>query len=202
MSAEILDPNSERGQQAIRNAAYLKPTTQGDPPPRPNFDGWANDIGALRENVGFDNYTALIAEALTTAYEQGHQAALVTRPEPRAQEPQWLPIDDAPRNGLRFRARLADGSEREVQWAPFDGWRATEDWQKVEPTHWLSVAVRPASAPELDYVEVLKSAKAIVNASVLYKKFINGTPLENDIAVWMADFVFEQLRGRVDQQDG
>jgi hypothetical protein len=33
VSVKILDPSSECGQQAIRNAAYLKPTTQGDPPP-------------------------------------------------------------------------------------------------------------------------------------------------------------------------
>jgi len=42
--------------------------------------------------------------------------------------------------------------------------------------------------PKLDYVAILKEAKQIVNNSVLYRKFIDGTPLENDIAVWMADF--------------
>jgi len=39
-----------------------------------------------------------------------------------------------------------------------------------------------------DYVSLLKAAKEHVNASVLYRRFIDGTPLENDIAVWMADF--------------
>lgn len=34
----------------------------------------------------------------------------------------------------------------------------------------------------------LAEAKAIVNGSPLFKKFIAGTPLENDIAVWMAGF--------------
>jgi len=33
MTLEIIDPNSVKGQQAIRNAAFLTPTTQGDPPP-------------------------------------------------------------------------------------------------------------------------------------------------------------------------
>ncbi len=37
-------------------------------------------------------------------------------------------------------------------------------------------------------IELLNRAKAIVRSSVLYERFINGTPLENDIAVWMADF--------------
>jgi hypothetical protein len=43
-----------------------------------------------------------------------------------------------------------------------------------------------------DYVALLKAARAHVEASVLYKRFISGTPLENDIAVWMADFASEQ----------
>jgi hypothetical protein len=43
-----------------------------------------------------------------------------------------------------------------------------------------------------DYVALLKAARAHVEASVLYKRFISGTPLENDIAVWMADFAAEQ----------
>jgi len=42
-----------------------------------------------------------------------------------------------------------------------------------------------------DYVALLKAAKEHVNNSVLYKRFISGTPLENDIAVWMADFAAE-----------
>lgn len=47
----------------------------------------------------------------------------------------------------------------------------------------------------LDYVKVLNDAKAIVRASVLWKRFIDGTPLENDIAVWMADFAFQVAEG-------
>lgn len=34
----IVDPQSERGQQMIRNAAYERPTTQGDPPPEDDTD--------------------------------------------------------------------------------------------------------------------------------------------------------------------
>ena len=39
-----------------------------------------------------------------------------------------------------------------------------------------------------DYVSLLREARRLVEGSVLYKRFIDGTPLENDIAVWMADF--------------
>lgn len=39
-----------------------------------------------------------------------------------------------------------------------------------------------------DFVSALKEAKAIVAAYPLHKKFIDGTPLQNDIAVMMAEF--------------
>lgn len=42
--------------------------------------------------------------------------------------------------------------------------------------------------PSYITVELLNRAKALVRESVLFKRFIDGTPLENDIAVWMADF--------------
>jgi len=53
-------------------------------------------------------------------------------------------------------------------------------------------AAVPSPQP-FDYVAVLKDAKQIVNASVLYRRFIDGTPLENDIAVWMADFAAKHV---------
>jgi len=44
-----------------------------------------------------------------------------------------------------------------------------------------------------DYVALLAEAKRRVRASVLWKRFIEHTPLENDIAVWMADFAAEAI---------
>ncbi len=44
------------------------------------------------------------------------------------------------------------------------------------------------NTPSYLTVELLNRAKTVVRESVLYKRFIDGTPLENDIAVWMADF--------------
>lgn len=39
-----------------------------------------------------------------------------------------------------------------------------------------------------DFVVKLKEAQTVVEASPLWKKFIDGTPLSNDIAVWMCEF--------------
>lgn len=43
-------------------------------------------------------------------------------------------------------------------------------------------------ARPFDFVGVLKEAKKIVAAYPLHRKFIDGTPLQNDIAVMMAEF--------------
>jgi len=39
------------------------------------------------------------------------------------------------------------------------------------------------------WVDLLKAAEQIVKDKFLYKRFIDGTPLANDIPCWMADFV-------------
>ena len=38
------------------------------------------------------------------------------------------------------------------------------------------------------WVDLLKEAQQIVESKVLWKRFIDGTPLSNDIACWMAAF--------------
>lgn len=43
-------------------------------------------------------------------------------------------------------------------------------------------------ARPFDFVSALKEAEAIVASYPLHKKFIDGTPLQNDIAVMMAEF--------------
>ena len=48
----------------------------------------------------------------------------------------------------------------------------------------------------LDYVQLLAEAKQRVRSSPLWHRFIEHTPLKNDIAVWMADFAAEQTDGR------
>ena len=37
-------------------------------------------------------------------------------------------------------------------------------------------------------IDLQKKAQQIVESKALWKKFIDGTPLSNDIACWMADF--------------
>ena len=39
-----------------------------------------------------------------------------------------------------------------------------------------------------DYLQAHTEAEQFVRGSLLWKRFIDGTPLSNDIAVWMADF--------------
>lgn len=50
----------------------------------------------------------------------------------------------------------------------------------------------------MDYVRLLNEADDIVKSKHLYKRFIESTPLENDIAVWMADFASAQLESDLD----
>lgn len=47
--------------------------------------------------------------------------------------------------------------------------------------------------PPLDWVAMLKDAIGIVKSKPTYKRFIDGTPLSNDVPVWMADFAVVQV---------
>ena len=46
---------------------------------------------------------------------------------------------------------------------------------------------QPAQEP-VAWADLLKEAQQIVESKFLWKKFIDGTPLANDIAFWMVDF--------------
>jgi hypothetical protein len=51
---------------------------------------------------------------------------------------------------------------------------------------------KPAPVQEpVAWVDLLKQAEEIVRSKSLWKKYINGTPLANDIAVWMVSFAQE-----------
>jgi hypothetical protein len=41
------------------------------------------------------------------------------------------------------------------------------------------------------WTDLLKQAEEVVRSKSLWKKYIDGTPLANDIAVWMASFAQE-----------
>ena len=43
----------------------------------------------------------------------------------------------------------------------------------------------------VNWLTMLQEAQAIVEGKYLFKRFIDGTPLSNDIAVWMLDFALK-----------
>ena len=43
------------------------------------------------------------------------------------------------------------------------------------------------------WVDLLKQAEEVVRSKSLWKKYIDGTPLANDIAIWMASFAQEHV---------
>jgi DNA-binding MarR family transcriptional regulator len=53
---------------------------------------------------------------------------------------------------------------------------------------WIKRCASQVEEP-VDYVKLLQEAEQIVRSKPTWKRFIDGTPLANDIAVWMADFV-------------
>ena len=55
----------------------------------------------------------------------------------------------------------------------------------------------PIKLPDL--TQLMKDADRIVKDKPTYAKFIDGTPLSNDIAVWMAVFAHYECRLAVEQ---
>ena len=51
------------------------------------------------------------------------------------------------------------------------------------------------------WVDLLKAAEQIVKDKFLYKRFIDGTPLANDIPCWMADFAKQYTHPQPKQSD-
>lgn len=56
------------------------------------------------------------------------------------------------------------------------GKQAIKDLESQEPVAWITLQ---------------KEAQQIVESKMLWKKFIDGTPLANDIACWMAHFALQ-----------
>ena len=52
----------------------------------------------------------------------------------------------------------------------------------------IFAAPQPAQQEPVAWGDLQKEAQQIVESKFLWKKFIDGTPLANDIACWMADF--------------
>lgn len=55
-----------------------------------------------------------------------------------------------------------------------------------------SIAEAEQQEPEAwDWVSLTNAAQEIVHSKAVWKRFIESTPLANDIACWMADFALE-----------
>jgi len=54
-----------------------------------------------------------------------------------------------------------------------------------------AVKEKPTPVQPVAWVDLLKQAEEVVRSKSLWKKYIDGTPLANDIAVWMASFAQE-----------
>lgn len=60
----------------------------------------------------------------------------------------------------------------------------------------LADAAAPAAQepmPRASLIDLMRDAENIVRQKHVWKKFINGTPLNNDIPVWMAEFALQLL---------
>jgi len=67
-----------------------------------------------------------------------------------------------------------------------------QDW--LDSRAAITAIKQARSAPVQEpvaWVDLLKQAEEVVRSKSLWKKYIDGTPLANDIAVWMASFAQE-----------
>lgn len=63
--------------------------------------------------------------------------------------------------------------------------RCGEEWTNQRAYDMQACNCLPTQAT---WVDLQKLAETIVREKFVFKRFIEGTPLENDIACWMADF--------------
>jgi hypothetical protein len=65
-----------------------------------------------------------------------------------------------------------------------------DDWDKIGCVNHDCDKCKAVQEP-VAWVDLLKKAEEVVRSKPLWKKYIDGTPLANDIAVWMANFAQE-----------
>jgi len=80
------------------------------------------------------------------------------------------------KEGVNFNAKLMDAEC--IKTAPF-------------ALYTTPPAAQPAVQEPVAWIDLLKKAEEVVRSKPLWKKYIDGTPLANDIAVWMAKFAQE-----------
>jgi hypothetical protein len=68
---------------------------------------------------------------------------------------------------------------------------SSEEGETVSHRFAALLFAEPAPVQPVAWVDLLKQAEEVVRSKPLWKKYIDGTPLANDIAVWMASFAQE-----------
>jgi len=68
----------------------------------------------------------------------------------------------------------------------------SESCKAIKSIASLRQAIKELESQEPEaWADLQKEAQQIVKSKVLWEKFIDGTPLANDIACWMADFALQ-----------
>lgn len=78
--------------------------------------------------------------------------------------------------------------------------------KKADNARELKLDYEPEQAP-VNWLTLQPEAQAIVEGKYLFKRFIDGTPLANDIAVWMTEFALKyatphSAKGSADSAEG
>ena len=72
--------------------------------------------------------------------------------------------------------------------------RNSYDSAELGALEWALVNLPPAQQEPVDFSSLLREAEEIVQKKPIWKRFIDGTPLSNDIAVWMTVFAQDVAR--------
>lgn len=94
--------------------------------------------------------------------------------QPVSMEPDWKRLYELEK---KKKQAIYDKYERDIAKLP-----------RIVP---MDAAPEPVSMEPVAWATLHGKAQAIVEGKPLWKRFIDGTPLSNDIACWMADFALE-----------
>ena len=78
--------------------------------------------------------------------------------------------------------------EASAPWVELTNEAITNDRAIADIKEALAQPAQPIQQEPVAWADIQKEAQQIVESKFLWKKFIDGTPLSNDIACWMADF--------------
>ena len=70
----------------------------------------------------------------------------------------------------------------------------TDSWEPEDCPFCKKLLEQQPSPEPVDFVSLLREADEIVRGKPTWKRFIDGTPLSNDIAVWMTVFAQDVAR--------